>query len=61
VHKQHVDVHLADEAILVDTSSLFSLAVPGKFRPHLLDVLEDHVAMSVKGLYTGEELAVVAT
>jgi hypothetical protein len=56
-----VDVHLADEAILVDTSSLFSLAVPGKFRPHLLDVLEDHVAMSVKGLYTGEELAVVAT
>ena len=53
--------HFADETILVDTSSLLSLAISGKLCPHLLDVLEDHVAVSVECFYAGEQLAVVAT
>ena len=53
--------HLADEAVLVDTSALLALAVSGEFCPHLLDILKDHVAMSVECFYAGEEFAVVAT
>ena len=49
-------LHLADEAILVHALALAALGLLG---PHLLHVLEDHVAVSVKGLDTGEELAVV--
>jgi hypothetical protein len=55
------NTHLADEAVLVDTSALLSLAVSGKFCPHFLDILKDHVAMSVECFYAGEEFAVVAT
>jgi len=53
--------HLADEAVLVDTSTLLALAVSGELSPHFLDVLKDHVAMSVECFYAGEEFAVVAT
>jgi hypothetical protein len=53
--------HLADEAILVDTSALLSLTVSREFCPHFLDILKDHVAMSVECFYAGEEFAVVAT
>jgi hypothetical protein len=53
--------HLADEAVLVDTSALLALAVSGKLCPHLLDIFKDHVAMSVECFYAGEEFAVVAT
>ena len=49
-------LHLADEAILVNALALAALGLLG---PHLLHVLEDHVAVSVKCLDTGEELAVV--
>ena len=45
--------HLANEAVLVHPLALLALCVPGKFGPHLLDILEHHVAMSVKGLDTG--------
>ena len=48
--------HLADEPILVDTLALTTLGLLG---PHLLDVLQHHVAVAVKGLDTGQELAVV--
>lgn len=53
--------HLANEAVLVDTSTLLALTVSGELCPHFLDVLEDHVAMSVECFYAGEEFAVVAT
>lgn len=49
-------VHLADEAVLVNTLALAALGLLG---PHLLHVLEDHVAVSVKCLDTGKQLAVV--
>ena len=47
------DVHFADEAILVHAFALLSLGVPWNLGPHLLDILEDHVAMPVKGLDAG--------
>jgi hypothetical protein len=50
--------HLADEAILIHALALGAL---GPFCPHLLDVLEHHVAVPVKGLDASEQLAVVAT
>lgn len=53
--------HLADEAVLIDTPALLSLTVSWKLGPHLLDVLEDHVAMSIECFYTSKEFAVVAT
>lgn len=54
------DAHLANEAIFVDGASLFAVGQPRRLRPHLLDVLENHVAVAVKGLDAGEQLAVVA-
>lgn len=50
-------VHLANEAILVHALALATL---GLLSPHLLHVLQHHVAVSVKGLDTGQQLAVVA-
>lgn len=49
-------VHLADKAVLVDTLALATL---GLFRPHLLDVLQHHVAVAIEGLDSREQLAVV--
>ena len=51
------NLHLAHEAILVNTLALAVLRLLG---PHLLHVLENHVAVTVERLDTGEELAVVA-
>lgn len=51
------NVHLAHEAILVHTLAFVTLGLLG---PHLLHVLENHVAVSVKGLDPSQELAVVA-
>jgi hypothetical protein len=56
-----VCVHFADEPILVDGSALFALSIPRCLGPHLLDVLQHHVAMSVKRLDSRKQLAVVAT
>lgn len=50
-------VHLADETVLVHALALGALGLLG---PHLLDILEDHVAVSVKGLDAGQQLAVVS-
>lgn len=49
--------HLADETVLVHALALGTLGLLG---PHLLDILEDHVAVSVKSLDTGQQLAVVS-
>ncbi len=53
--------HLADEAVLVHRSPLLARRQPGRLGPHLLDILQHHVAVAVKGLDASEELAVVAT
>lgn len=50
-------VHLADETVLVDALALGTLGLLG---PHLLNILENHVAVSVKSLDTGQQLAVVS-
>jgi hypothetical protein len=52
-----MDSHLADEAILVDTLALATL---GLLRPHLLDVLQHHVAVAVESLHASQQ-ATVAT
>jgi hypothetical protein len=50
----------AYESIFVDLPSLLSLRIPGRLRPHLLDVLKHHVAVAVEGLDTGEKLPIIA-
>ena len=53
------NAHLADEAVLVDGAALLAVGEAGRLGPHLLDVLEDHVAVAVEGLDAGQQLAVV--
>lgn len=55
------DTHFADESVLVDGSALLPVGKPRRLRPHLLDIFQHHVAMSVKSLDAGEKLPVVAT
>lgn len=52
--------HLANKPILIHRSSLLSSGKSRYFRPHFLHILQHHVAMSVEGLDTCEQLAVVA-
>lgn len=52
--------HLADESVLVDGPPLFTICESWRLCPHLLDVLQHHVAVAVKGLDAGEQLAIVA-
>ena len=54
------NAQLADEAILVHGPAFLARRQPRRLRPHLLDILEDHVAVPVKGLDAREQLAVVA-
>lgn len=54
------DSHLANEPVLVHWSALFPIRQSRRLRPHLLDVLEHHVAVPVEGLDAREELAIVA-
>jgi hypothetical protein len=37
------------------------LGIAGSFGPHFLNVLEDHIAMAIKGFDSGEKFAIVAT
>ena len=53
-YRQHI--HLADKPILIHSLALPTL---GLFRPHLLHVLKDHVAVAVERLDARQELAVV--
>lgn len=53
--------HLGDVAVLVDgLGLLLALAALGDLSPHLLHVLQHHVAVPVKGLHAAQELLVVA-
>lgn len=56
-----IHLHLADKPILIHGPSLLALCIPRCLSPHLLHVLEHHVAVPVEGLDSGEELAVVST
>jgi hypothetical protein len=51
--------HLADKPILVDRPSLLSLSISRRLSPHLLDILQYHIAMPIKRLYSCEQLSVV--
>ena len=58
-HQNHAvtsEKHLAHEAILIDTSAT-SFAL---LRPHLLHILQHHVAVSIKCFDPGEQLSIVA-
>lgn len=53
--------HLRDEAVLVHRLHLLlALAGTRHLSPHLLDVLQDHVAMPVKGFDASQQLLVVS-
>ena len=49
--------HLGDEPVIVDRLGL--LLTLGELGPHLLDPLEDHVAVTVEGLHPPQQLLVV--
>lgn len=51
-----VHSHLADEPILIDTLSLSTLWL---LRPHLLHIFQDHIAVSIEGLYPRQQLSVI--
>jgi hypothetical protein len=53
--------HLADKAVLVHLPTLLSIRKTGSLSPHLLCVLQDHVAVPIEGLDACKQLAVVAT
>jgi len=62
-HQDHTitpQEHLADEPIPIHRLSPLAIAVPRHLRPHLLDILQHHVAMPVECFHTREKLAVVA-
>ena len=60
-HRVSSKEQLADVSVLVDRSTLLgALSCLGDFRPHLLHVLQHHVAVSVEGLHTSEKLVVVS-
>eukprot|EP00321_Phaeocystis_globosa_P019467 CAMPEP_0118818096 /NCGR_PEP_ID=MMETSP1162-20130426/5877_1 /TAXON_ID=33656 /ORGANISM="Phaeocystis Sp, Strain CCMP2710" /LENGTH=130 /DNA_ID=CAMNT_0006748249 /DNA_START=206 /DNA_END=595 /DNA_ORIENTATION=- len=52
--------HLADESVLVHGLGLLGRAPLGRLRPHLLDVLQDHVAVAVERFDPAEQLLVVS-
>ena len=49
--------HLANKPILINTPPLPTL---GFLSPHLLDILQDHIAVTIKRFYACEQFAVVA-
>lgn len=53
-------LHLTNEAILIDRPPLLPARRPRRLRPHLLDVLEHHIAVAIEGLDARQQLAVVA-
>lgn len=62
-HQNHTitpQEHLADEPVLVHWAALLAIRQSWNFRPHLLDVLQNHVAVSVEGFDAREHFAVVA-
>ena len=58
--KEHCNLHLANKSVLVHRSALLPARRLWRLRPHLLDVLEHHVTMSIKGLDTRQQFPVVA-
>ena len=52
--------HLADKPVLVHGLPLLATRRPRRLAPHLLHVLEHHVAVAVEGLDARQQLAVVA-
>lgn len=62
-HQHHAvaaEEEFADEAVAVDGLALLSVCVPGSLAPHLLHVLQDHVAVTIESLDTCEQFSVVA-
>lgn len=53
--------HLTDISVLVHRPGLlYSLAWLGHLRPHFLHVLQHHVAMSVEGLHSRQQLVIIS-
>lgn len=52
--------HLANKAILIHRPALLPPSQPRRLRPHLLHILQHHIAVSIEGLDARQQLAVVA-
>ena len=52
--------HLANEAVLGERAPLLAIVCPRLFRPHLLDVLQNQIAVTIEGLDASEQATVVA-
>ena len=53
--------HLANVSLSISSlGSLLSSSLLWLLRPHLPDLLQDHVAVSVEGLHSGQQFAVVS-
>lgn len=53
--------HLANESILVHRPAFLALRIQRRLCPHFLDILQHHVAMPIKRLYTCQQFAIVPT
>jgi len=54
-------VHLADKSIFVDRFCLLALATFWCFCPHLLHILQYHIAMPVESFDACQQFAIIAT
>lgn len=53
-------LHFTDEAILVYRAAFLAPCYPRRLRPHLLNIFENHVAVSIKSFHTSEQFAIIA-
>lgn len=60
-HLRESHLHLANEPILINRSPLLAITLPRRLRPHLLHVLQNHIAMPIKRLHPRQQLLVIAT
>lgn len=60
VQPEQPNSHLANKSILVHRSSLLSGTISRRLSPHLLHILQDHIAMSVESLDTREQFSIVS-
>lgn len=60
VENHDANSHFADKTIFIDWSSLLPCTRSWCLCPHLLHILQHHIAMSVECLHAGQQLSVVS-
>ena len=57
--KEHGNLHLADKSVFVYRPTLLPSRRLRRLCPHLLDILEHHVAMPIKGFDARQKFPVI--